>query len=81
MKVFLYALSTCFYCRQTKKFMEDNGIEFEHVDVDLAEQSEKEKLMKEVIDLTGAGKFPVIKIGEQVVVGYDEDKLKDLLIS
>ncbi len=80
MKVFLYGLSTCFYCRKTKKFFDENKVKYEHVDVDLAEQEEKEKFIKEIFDLTGAGKFPVIKIDDEVIVGYDEDRLKELLL-
>ncbi len=79
MKIFLYALSTCYYCRQTKKLFAENGVEFDFVDVDLADEEKKQKLVDEVYALTGEGKFPVIKIDDKVVVGYDEDRLKELL--
>ena len=79
MKVFLYALSTCYYCQKAKKFLNENNIEFEFVDVDLQEGEGKQKLIDAVLDLTGDVKFPVIKIGDKHVVGFNEDKLKELL--
>jgi len=71
MKVFLYALSTCFYCQKAKKFFKENNVDFEYVDVDLQEGEEKQKL----IDV----KFPVMKIDDKHLVGFNEEKLKELL--
>lgn len=79
MKVFLYALSTCFYCQKSKKFLKENNVEFDYVDVDLQEGEEKQKLIDEVMDLTGDVKFPVIKVDDKHVVGFNEEKLKELL--
>jgi len=78
-KVFLYALSTCFYCQRTKKWLKENNVEFDYVDVDLQEGEEKQKLVDEVLALTGDAKFPVVKIGGKHVVGYNEEKFKELL--
>ena len=30
-KVFLYALSTCVWCKMTKQYLNDNNIEYEYV--------------------------------------------------
>ena len=35
MDVRLYALSTCPYCRMTKKFLDESGVEYELTEVDL----------------------------------------------
>jgi glutaredoxin len=45
-KVFLYALSTCGWCKLTKQFLKDSDIEFEYVDVDLCNDKGKEKCEK-----------------------------------
>jgi len=34
-KVFLYTLSTCAWCKKTKRFLQGKGVEFDFVDVDL----------------------------------------------
>jgi glutaredoxin len=79
MNVFLYALSTCFHCRRTKQWFDDHKIKYEFVDVDLAAADEKKRLVGEVRELTGSSQFPVIKVGDQVVVGFNEERLKQLL--
>jgi glutaredoxin 3 len=34
---------------------------------------------KEMVDMTGQMGVPVIQIGEDVIVGFDEDKVKELI--
>lgn len=35
MKVFMYALSTCPWCRKAKQFFKTNNVPFDYVDYDL----------------------------------------------
>lgn len=78
-KVMLYALSTCPFCKMTKKFFESRNLAFDYVDVDLLESSEKEKTVQKVQEISGRRAFPVIVIGDKVIVGYDELKIKEAL--
>ena len=43
-KVFLYALSTCVWCKLTKQFLNENNVEYEYVDVDLEDEKDKQKI-------------------------------------
>ncbi|MBS4007921.1 MAG: glutaredoxin family protein [Clostridium sp.] len=79
MKPFLYALSTCFHCQRTKKWLAERNIAYDYADVDLATGEERQRLAKEVLDLTGTSQFPVVKIGDKHVVGFNEERLKELL--
>lgn len=79
MKVFLYALSTCYHCRRMKNWLQENKIDYDYVDVDLAEGEERNKLVKEVRELTGASQFPVVKLGDKHLVGFNEERLKEIL--
>ncbi len=54
-------------------FTEHNIAYTEH---DVASDLEKRK---EMVDLTGQMGVPVIRIGDDVVVGFDEAKVKELL--
>ena len=57
-----------------KAFFKDNNVAFtEH---NVASDLEKRK---EMIDLTGQMGVPVINVGTEVVVGFDEPKLKSIL--
>jgi glutaredoxin-like protein NrdH len=79
-RVRLYALSTCGWCRKTKAFLDGNHVEYECFEVDLLEGEAKEAARAEVGKLNPRRSYPTIIIGEsEVVVGFDEDKLKQLL--
>ncbi|MBS3947672.1 MAG: glutaredoxin family protein [Dethiobacter sp.] len=79
MKAFLYALSTCFHCQRTKKWLDEHQVDYEYVDVDLAAVEEKKKLVQEVKEMTGSTQFPVIIAGDQHLVGFNEERFKKLL--
>ena len=78
-KVKIFALSTCPYCKKTKRFMSENAIEYDAVDVDLLTGKEQDDLLKEIEKLTGRRSFPVVVIGDEVIVGHNEEKLRKVL--
>jgi glutaredoxin len=77
--VFVYALSTCPWCRKAKQYFEDSGVAFEAVDVDLLPDDESDRLADEAFDLSGSRAYPVVKIGGEVVVGYAPERYEQLL--
>lgn len=78
-KIKVYALSTCPYCRRTRKFLDDNKVRYEVVEVDLLDDAEQDKVLAEVEKLTGRQSFPVVVIGGEFWVGHDEDRLRKAL--
>ncbi len=78
-KVILYALSTCGWCKRTKRFLEKNKIEAEIIDVDLLEGEEKTRIREEVAKHNPRRSYPTILIDEEVVLGFDERRLMELL--
>jgi glutaredoxin len=79
MDVTLYALSTCPYCRMTKKFLDKSEVEYELIEVDLLEGQEKDDAVAAVKELSGGTSFPVLKAGDEIVVGFNKPKIKALL--
>jgi glutaredoxin-like protein NrdH len=78
--ILLYALSTCIWCKKTKEFLNNLGVEYSYVFVDLVEESEEEKIMDEIRKWNPACSFPTIVINnKQCIVGYKEDKIKEAL--
>jgi glutaredoxin-like YruB-family protein len=72
--VTIYSTPVCHFCQEAKAFFAENNIEYtEH---DVAADADKRQ---EMIDMTGKMGVPVIKIGNDVVVGFDEGKVKELL--
>ncbi len=78
-KIRLFTLSTCSHCNRTKKFFQEAGISVEFTDVDLLAGEEREKVMDEVRKLNPDCTFPTICIGDKVVVGFNEDRIRKAL--
>ena len=75
----LYTLSTCSHCMRTKRFFKEIGIDPETIDVDLLTGEERERIMNEVRKLNPDCTFPTICIDDDVIVGFNEDKLRKAL--
>ncbi len=72
--VTIYSTPTCHFCHAAKEFFTENNIAF--TDHDVASDMDKRT---EMIELTGQMGVPVIKIDDDIIVGFDEDKIKELL--
>ena len=70
----VYSTPTCPYCVTLKKFLKEKGVEFADIDV-----SADEKELQEMIDKSGQMGVPVVEINGQIVVGFDRDKILELL--
>jgi len=70
----VYSTQTCPYCVTLKEYLKANNVVFEDVDV-----SFDAKLQQEMIDKSGQMGVPVIDIDGQIVVGFDRDKIMQLL--
>ena len=78
-RIKVYALSTCPYCKRTKRFLDEHKIAYECVEVDLLDDDKQDEALREIEKLTGRQSFPVVIIGDEVIVGHDEDKLRSAL--
>lgn len=78
--ILLYALSTCVWCKKTKSYLNELGVEYDYIDVDLLSEKEKDKIKKSIKKWNPAVSFPTIVIDNKtVVLGYDEEKIKESL--
>jgi glutaredoxin len=75
----VYSLSTCSHCKSTKKFLNECTIQYEFVDVDLLEGDERKAIIADIKKLNPRCSFPTIIIGEEVIVGFKEKKIKEAL--
>ncbi len=79
-KVTLYALSTCVWCKLTKQFLSDNGVEYEFVDVDLLDDKDKSKVHETIMSKGGSLSYPTTIVDEKTVItGFRKDKLAEAL--
>ena len=64
--VILYTLSTCVWCKKTKKYLNELGIEYSYIDVDLLEADEKEEVLKKIKKFVSANSFPITIINDKI---------------
>jgi glutaredoxin len=74
----MYTLSTCPWCRKTKRYFTEHDVDFDFTDYDLADEATQESIIRE-LDAAGASGFPFVRIGNEVVEGYRPDRYAELL--
>ena len=73
MEVVVYSSDTCSYCKMVKEYLNDKGVDFEERNI-----SQDNEARKELIDAGFMG-VPVVYIDDEVIQGFDKDKLEELL--
>ena len=77
-KVMLYALSTCIWCGKTKKLLSDLNVEYTILDVDLLDEEEQQKILKEIRKYNPGGGFPTMVINDKdSIIGFNEEKIRE----
>jgi glutaredoxin-like protein NrdH len=79
-QVVLYALSTCIWCRRTRRFLEQSGVSFDFIYVDLIQGEEREDVLAEVRRWNPSLSFPTIVIdGSHGIVGARQEEIREAL--
>lgn len=73
-EVDVYSAPACPWCSRVKQFLEEHGIEYTEYDV--AEDPAK---AEEMIQKTGQMGVPVTDIDGEIVIGFDQARLQELL--
>ncbi|MBU2634924.1 glutathione S-transferase N-terminal domain-containing protein [Patescibacteria group bacterium] len=74
MKVKVFSTPSCPYCVTLKEFLKEHNIGFEDIDV-----SQDKVASDEMIEKSGQMGVPVIEIDNQIVIGFDREKIMKLL--
>ncbi len=78
-KVTLFALSTCPVCKKVKKFLDENQIPHEVIEVDTLDSGEQWLMTKELQKYNPQQTYPTLVIAD-VIKGYDPELLKKRLL-
>lgn len=73
-KVTVYSTPSCHFCHMAKDFFKEKNVEF--IDYDVSTDLNKRK---EMIDKSGQMGVPVILIDDQIIVGFNQPKIAELL--
>lgn len=77
-KVSMYTLSTCPWCRKTKKFFTEKNVSFDFIDYDLADEATQKRIITDMERYKASG-FPFVMINGDTVEGYNPDRYTKLL--
>ncbi len=73
-KVTVYSTPTCPWCHKVKDFLTKHKVKFEDKDV-----ATDEKAREVMLEKSGQMGVPQIDVDGEIVVGFDEQKLKKIL--
>lgn len=72
-EVIVFTSNTWPHCHTVKEYLSEKGVQYEEKNIQTDAAARKELMKKGIMAV------PVVQIGEEVVVGFDKDKLDDLL--
>lgn len=77
----LYALSTCVWCKKTRKLLETLGVSYDYIYVDLLEGAARDTVNEEIEKWNPHGSFPMLVINEkESIIGFKEDKIREVFV-
>lgn len=72
--VSIYSTPTCHFCHMAKEFFKEKGVTYQEFDVasDLTKRAE-------MVDMSGQLGVPVIRIDDNIIIGFNKPKVAELL--
>lgn len=78
-KVKLLVLTTCLQCKALKDLLTEHKVSFQSTDVDLLIKDERDELFAEMKDYNKKKAFPVMYVGDEIIVGYQKRLILETL--
>ncbi|MBP6949098.1 MAG: glutaredoxin family protein [Candidatus Pacebacteria bacterium] len=73
-KVEIFSTDTCHFCHMAKEWLESKGVPF--IEYNVGTDTEKRK---EMMEMTGQLGVPVVRIGDNVMIGFNPDQMAKIL--
>jgi glutaredoxin len=67
-------MSSCPHCQNAKDHFKDNNISYEEIEI-----SEDPVVQQHLLSRTGSRAIPQIEIGNEIMFGFDEKRVKELM--
>lgn len=76
----MYAISTCGWCKRAKKFLRDNNINYEYVDIDLCSREDRDRIREDITSRGGRLSYPTIIVDDRILItSFQEEKIREAL--
>ncbi len=76
MHITLYTTPSCPYCKLVKDFFKEQNLPFSEIDV-----ASDTAAANEMVKMSGQMGVPVIKIDDEIIVGWNKNALEDVIKS
>lgn len=73
-EVTIYSTPTCHFCHMAKDYFDEKGVKY--TDYNVMEDLEKRQ---EMLEKSGQMGVPVIMIGDEIIIGFDQPRINSLL--
>ncbi len=70
----IYSTKNCPYCKMTKSFLDRHKIVYKNIDV-----GTNQAAAEEMVQLSGQYGVPVIKVDDEIIIGFDQNRLQNLI--
>lgn len=79
-EVFLYALSTCIWCKKTKEHLKKLGVAYSYINVDELDEKVKNKFTRDLKKWNPSCSYPTVIIdNKECIRGFDPKELEEKL--
>ena len=78
-EIVLYSLSTCSHCKDVKRLLQREGVNYSNIEVDLLEDQARKDTIQKVRHYNPKVTFPTTVINDKVVVGNKRDRILEFL--
>jgi len=76
----LFALSTCIWCKKVRQLLEDIGVAYEFIYIDLLDDDDQAEALKALEPFNPIGSFPTLVIdNSDCVVGFKPQEIRSKL--
>ena len=79
-KIIIFTLSTCMWCKKTKRYLNENNIKYRYIDVDKIDPNDKAIIINYLrSNYEERISYPFLVCESGHVIGYDPNKYVELL--
>jgi glutaredoxin len=74
----VYIITTCPRCRRVKEYLDQLGVDYDVVAVDLLTREERSAIVEKYRQYHPVVSFPIIEAGEVILIGTNTDEVRQV---
>lgn len=77
--VVLYSLTTCIFCKRTKEFLDECGVQYQCILVDQLQGEERKQVIEDIKKVNPKLSFPTLVVDGEPIIGFKKDDIEEAL--